>query len=182
MLCTRCWGSKIYHNAQCTVCNGTGMRQNIQLSKNFWLSEMVVSTDAHKLLLDNTEDAHQFANIQLTVNELMQPTRDHIGPCHVSSGIRCLPLNRAIGSKDDSAHPQGNAIDFEPMLVPLKEAMDWIIASPLPYDQVIFEGTWIHVARKKDEHPAPRREALMMFGGRYTVYDPKDPRVQPPLL
>ena len=51
----------------------------------------------------------------------------------------------------------------------------------LPYDQYIYEGTWVHVGVEYPETGAQRGENLMAFpaGGKmaYFPYNPNDARV-----
>ena len=61
-----------------------------------------------------------------------------------------------------------------------KQIFEFIVAKGLPYDQVIFEGTWVHVGRRSPSGSV-RQEKLMMFPGSdgkpdYFQYDPADPR------
>jgi hypothetical protein len=148
-----------------------------QLSKNFALSELVQSQTALRGAIDNSPDATVLAHLTDLCVNLLQPLRDALGPMRVSSGYRSPALNAAIlGSSKTSAHMEGSAADLNPLSVSIKEAVEWLIASSLQFDQVIFEGMWLHAGWRK-AGTAPRRQVLMMFGGKYSNYDPKDPRV-----
>jgi putative chitinase len=91
----------------------------------------------------------------------------------ISSGYRCLDLNRAIGSSDLSAHVLGYAVDFTcPTFGTPKEVANKIAESPIKFDQLIYEGGnggWIHLSID----PRNRRELLTATfkGGKafYTV-------------
>lgn len=80
----------------------------------------------------------------------------------VSSGYRSPELNRAVGGAVNSAHMRGRAIDFcaYGFGTPL-EVCRTIAASDLPFDQVIEEGRWTHIAFD----PAMRRQVLTKASG-----------------
>jgi hypothetical protein len=55
--------------------------------------------------------------------------------------------------------------------------VEWVAESDLPFDQVIYEGTWMHVGLLKEGVMTPRKQVLMAFGGQYFDYDKNDPRI-----
>lgn len=181
MTCPQCWGSKTYQGQSCSNCLGTGVVADAQLAPNFLLSELLASDTAVRHGVANVPDDQQLQNLTALATDILQPLRDHFGPLHISSGLRCLPLNALVGSKPTSAHPEGNAADLNVIAagVTRKQVVAWIIANKdvLNYDQVIYEGTWIHVGRQKNGSAGPRKQALMMFGGAYFAYDANDARV-----
>jgi zinc D-Ala-D-Ala carboxypeptidase len=75
----------------------------------------------------------------------------------VSSGYRCRALNRAVGGSRTSAHLTGHAVDFncygfgDPLAV-----CRAIAGSDLAFDQLIEEGTWVHISFD----PRQRRQVL----------------------
>lgn len=88
----------------------------------------------------------------------------------ISSGFRCLELNRAIGSKDTSQHTKGQAVDFECIGTDNKELFNWCKEN-LKYDQLILEfykegvpqSGWVHcsyVSRSKNRNRAFRIPAI----------------------
>ena len=93
-------------------------------------------------------------------------------------------LNAAIGgSSGTSAHQTADAVDLDPLKKTIKECMDWLVASKLKYDQVIYEGTWLHIGRLHPTTRKMRAQNLMMFPSKktgapvYSPYDPSDQRV-----
>ena len=84
-------------------------------------------------------------------------------PVMVNSGFRSKQVNDAVGSKDSSQHRLGVAVDIRvPGLKP-DEVVRTIIASGLPYDQVIREfDRWTHVSIPNTPEAAPRRQALII--------------------
>jgi len=131
------------------------MPQNIQLSQNFWLSELVKSSTADRLDIDNwPTDQYVIDNLTTTVNKLLQPVRDYYGrPMSPNSGYRCLLLNRALRSKDTSQHVQGQAVDMEVPGVSNYDLAEWIMNN-LEFDQLLLEfyypgqpsSGWVHAS------------------------------------
>lgn len=194
MLCPRCWGgghepekplnwlpgvSRPWKASKdpCKKCLGAGHAQDVQITEHFWLSHVVRSQTATRLLIPNDPTTVQVTNIGETLQFLAEPIyRER--PFHISSGIRTLYLNREIRSKDTSAHVQGWALDMEPLDGKKKGFMEWIINnSGLKYDQLIYEGTWIHIGLWNPVNHAQRSQQEMAFGGKYALYDPHDLRV-----
>ena len=131
------------------------MASNIKLSQNFWLSELVKSQTAERMGIDNwPQDQEIIDNLSTTVNQVLQPIRDHYGvPITPNSGYRCLQLNRAIGSKDTSQHTKGQAVDVEVPGVANHDLADWV-KDNLDFDQLILEfyypgeptSGWVHIS------------------------------------
>jgi len=128
-----------------------------QLSKNFSVKELTKSSTATRLGIDNTPSIEQTINLTHLAINVLQPVRDHHGSTTVSSGLRVLELNRAVGSSDTSQHMKGEAADMECPGVDNLELAKWM-AENLEFDQIILEGYeegdtnsgWIHVSFKAD--------------------------------
>ena len=125
----------------------------IQMSKHFTLEEMVASTTAYNLKIDNTPTPEAIVNMTLLVDNTLQPIRDLWGkPVFVSSGYRCHQLNRVVGGASNSQHLTGEAADISAgNPVENKKLFDMIVKSSIPYDQLIDESKyqWIHVSYSK---------------------------------
>jgi hypothetical protein len=66
-------------------------------------------------------------------------------PVKISSGYRCLQLNRLLNSKDTSQHIKGQAIDFySPSFGKPKEIIHFLKEKGVIVDQMLMEGSWIH--------------------------------------
>jgi hypothetical protein len=120
----------------------------MQLSKNFKLNEFTTSQTATRKGIDNTAPAPIIERLRMLANTLEQ-VRTLLGDnsIRISSGYRCIALNRAIGSGDTSAHVQGYAVDFTcPGFGTPKEVANKIAQSDIKFDQLIYEGTWIHLS------------------------------------
>ena len=140
----------------------------MQLSKNFKLNEFTASQTATRKGIDNTPAAPIIERLRMLANTLEQ-VRTLLGDnsIRISSGYRCLALNRAIGSGDSSAHVQGYAVDFTcPNFGTPKEVANKIAQSDIKYDQIIYEGTWVHLS----VDPRNRRDVLTAHfkGGKAT--------------
>jgi hypothetical protein len=91
----------------------------MRLSENFYLEEFLISQTAERnggemLELQRNPDQAVMENIQYLVRHTLQPLRTLLKTAmKLTSGYRCLPLNRAIGSKDSSQHIQGQAADIK---------------------------------------------------------------------
>ena len=87
-------------------------------------------------------------NLVALCEEVLQPTREVIGPILVTSGYRSLRLNRKLRSKDNSQHPLGQAGDIIPLRAELFELFNFIaFGNIIPFDQVIYEfRAWVHVS------------------------------------
>jgi hypothetical protein len=126
----------------------------MNLTKNFTLAEMTKSETALRHGMDNTPGEQQLAALKLLAEKVLQPVRDHFGRgVKVNSALRTLPVNRAIGSGDNSDHVRGQAADIEIPGVPNAELAEWI-KDNLEFRQLILEfytpgipdSGWVHVS------------------------------------
>lgn len=128
-----------------------------QLSTNFSVKEMCKSSTATRLGIDNKPNIEQAINMTHLAIKILQPVRDEHGSTTVSSGLRVLELNRAVGSSDTSQHIKGEAADIECPGVDNLVLAKWI-RDNLEFDQLILEGYeegdtnsgWIHVSIRAD--------------------------------
>ena len=141
----------------------------MKLSEHFSLDEFTASETATRKGIDNTPPPVVTEKLRMLAATLEQ-VRSLLGnnSIRISSGYRCLTLNRAIGSGDLSAHVLGYAVDFTcPGFGTPKEVANKIAESPIKFDQLIYEGTWIHLS----VDPRNRREVLTAhFGKGKTSY------------
>lgn len=124
----------------------------MKISEHFTLHEAMKSQTAERLGIDNTPPDEIKPAIIQTANLILEPVRNFYGVgFSPSSWFRCLELNRAIGSKDTSQHPKGEAVDFEVPGVSNLEVAAWI-REHLVFDQLILEfwtpddpfAGWVH--------------------------------------
>jgi len=136
----------------------------MRLSKHFSLYEFAHSSIATRYNIDNTPPKEFIKNGKALCTNILEPTRTHFSNNRITitSGFRCLALNRLLKSKDTSQHTKLEAADFVIKNYSVYEVAKWIAESDLPFDQVIYEfNNWIHVSYTKDRKP--RRQALTIY-------------------
>jgi uncharacterized protein YcbK (DUF882 family) len=134
------------------------------MTPHFTLEELTASETAERNGWDNTPNEQELANLQ-RLAEFLEDVKEALGgkPIMVSSGFRNKQTNDSVGSRDSSQHRLGCAVDFRvPGLTP-DEVVRAVIASGLPYDQVIREfDRWTHLSVPNTPEAAPRKQALII--------------------
>jgi zinc D-Ala-D-Ala carboxypeptidase len=119
----------------------------MKLSENFDLSEFTESQVALRRGIDNRPSSSIIANLKITAEGLEQVRALLNAPIIISSGYRCPALNFAVGGSMKSAHISGFAADFiAPKFGTPKQIVQKIQQSEIKYDQLIHEGTWVHIS------------------------------------
>ena len=131
----------------------------MKLSKNLSLAEVIKSTTAKRLGIDNTPDDWTTENLRKIAEHVFQPLREAFGcPIYVSSGYRGPDLNRAIGGSLRSQHMEGRALDLDADVFGRctnGEIFRYILNN-LTFDQLIWEfgdednPDWVHVSYVHD--------------------------------
>jgi zinc D-Ala-D-Ala carboxypeptidase len=130
----------------------------MKLSPHFNLAEFTKSQTAVRRNIDNTPSLTAIDNLQLLVDNVLQPVRLNFGrPVTVSSGYRSPHLNVAIGGSPTSDHCLGMAADIEIVGVDNRELANYIRYN-LKYTQLILEfytdgvadSGWVHVSYDKN--------------------------------
>jgi hypothetical protein len=133
----------------------------MNLSDHFTLEELT-HTDHREF--DNTPNASELANL-VRLADFLEKVKALLGnkPIMVNSAFRSKQVNDAVGSKDSSQHRVGCAADLRiPNMTP-DEVVRAIIASDLPFDQVIREfDRWTHISVPNTPDAKPRRQALII--------------------
>lgn len=130
----------------------------MRLSQHFTLEELTNSDLAIRKGIDNNPDAETFDNLAHVATNL-ELVRSVLGnhPLRINSGFRCDELNRLVGGSKTSAHLEGWAVDFTcPEYGTPRSVCIAIDSSGIDFDQLIYEGTWVHISFK----PTNRREVL----------------------
>ena len=146
----------------------------MNLSPNFTLEELT-HTDHREL--DNTPTEHEKCIVdgkEETINavanlprlaDFLEEVKKVLGgkPIIVNSAFRSEAVNSAVGSKNTSDHRRGCAADLRvPGMTP-DEVTKAIIASDLPYQQVIREfDRWTHVSMVTHIGDTPRKPKLII--------------------
>lgn len=145
-----------------------------QLTEHFSLEELThtdhreldnTPTTAEKCIIDGKEvTVNAYANM-LRLAVFLEEVKKILGgkPIMINSGFRSEAVNTAVGSKNTSDHRRGCAADIRvPGMTP-DEVTRAIIASDLPYQQVIREfDRWTHVAMVTNEGDAPKKSKLII--------------------
>lgn len=131
--------------------------------KYFTLKEMINSNTAKSKGIDNTPTWSIVLNLLELVQNVLDPIREaYKKPITVNSGYRCIELNRAVGSKDNSQHVLGLAADIT---VGSREAnkqlFEFIQSNIKEWDQLINENNyqWIHISYNKNNN---RKQVLSL--------------------
>lgn len=142
----------------------------MQLSPHFTLAEFTASAKAQALGLDNLLPADLMASAMRTA-DMLERIRAYLGslagreiPILLSSGYRCLQLNRAVGSKDTGDHTRALAADwaapaFGGAYEVCRALAPQILA--LGIGQLIYERprpgrAWVHTSTRPPERPSNR--------------------------
>jgi len=146
----------------------------MNLTPNFTFEELT-HTDHREL--DNTPTEHEKCIIdgkEVLVNavanlprlaDFLEQLKIVLGnkPIIINSGFRSEAVNDSVGSSNKSDHRRGCAADIRvPGMTP-DEVTKAIIASALPYQQVIREfDRWTHVAITTNASDVPRKSKLII--------------------
>ena len=134
----------------------------LRLSPHFSLAEL---TTTRQRELKNTPPAKIVAVLRQTAARMEDVRRllgDH--PITVNSGYRSQAVNAAVGGSKTSDHRTGHAVDFTCRSFGDPRRICRILASTdLPFDQLIDEGTWVHISFS----PRNRRQVLTKAGRGY---------------
>ena len=129
----------------------------MSLSPHFSLAELIASQVATRKGIDNTPAPAIVANLT-RLAALLEQVRALVGaPIAISSGYRSPALNKAVGGAASSAHVLGLAADISTAKLTPKALALLIRQSDIAFDQLIYEGTWVHIGLLTG---APRRQVL----------------------
>lgn len=140
----------------------------MQLTKHFSLAEFTDSPTALRKGISNLPNDTAIGNLQRVAETLEQVRALFDRPLVISSGYRSSALNAAVGGAGNSAHLTGLAADFTVQGMTPSATAKAIVASSIEFDQLIYEGTWVHIGLSVG---ALRREVLTAhFGGGPATY------------
>ena len=131
------------------------------LTEHFTLEELTITEHRE---FDNEPNESEKANL-MRLAVFLEQVKELLGgkSIMVNSAFRSKAVNDAVGSKDSSQHRVGCAADLRvPGMTP-DEVVKAVIASDLPFDQVIREfDRWTHISVPNLPNLAPRRQALII--------------------
>ena len=144
--------------------------------EHFTINELSKSDIAKKNGIDNTPDEASKKNLELLVDNILDPLRRKWGkPIVVNCGFRCEELNKLVKGSKTSQHRYGLAADIEDASrdeAENKRLFDLIREMRLPFDQLIneFDYSWIHISYSKTLRRGQVLEAKSVGGKtQYTV-------------
>ena len=126
----------------------------LMLSEHFSLDELIYSSTALTMGIANSPGSSELANLRFLCREVLEPARRVLGePIHVTSGYRCLALNRAVGGVAQSYHVRGLAADLHiESTAHASRLADALNAQPY-CDLILVEhahgASWLHVQARK---------------------------------
>ena len=129
-------------------------KEQLMLSEHFSLDEMIYSSTARTMGIANRPGSSELANLRFLCREVLEPARRVLGePIHITSGYRCLALNRAVGGVAQSYHVQGLAADLHiESATHASRLADALNAQPY-CDLILVEhahgASWLHVQARK---------------------------------
>lgn len=133
----------------------------MKFSPHFTRDEFTLSQTAVRMGIANDPGPKEIKALTVTAQGL-ELVRDLLGgvPILISSGYRSPALNAAVRGSQGSQHLLGEAVDFTaPTFGSPAEVVAAIVASEIPYDQVILEfGRWIHISFSERN----RKQALII--------------------
>jgi zinc D-Ala-D-Ala carboxypeptidase len=135
----------------------------MNLTKNFYLNEMLASQSAVRLGFAEqfSPDQAVIDNLKALCHNVLQPLRDGLHRAILtSSGYRCPRVNQAIGGAPNSQHLSGQAADINVGNLSTEQLYQRIKNSNLVFDQLIQEfDRWVHVSYNPN-NAANRRQCL----------------------
>ena len=133
----------------------------MNLTEHFTLEELTATSHRE---FDNTPNDYEVGNLK-RLAAFLEQVKAALGgkPVMINSGFRSKAVNDSVGSKDSSQHRIGCAADLRiPGMTP-DEVTKAIIASGLPYDQIIREfDSWTHISVPNTSILFPRKQALII--------------------
>ena len=148
----------------------TGLTRIKRLTPHFTLNEFTESRTAEEHLIDNTVPPQYLPNVR-RVAVWLEAVRDGAldgRPVTITSGYRSIELNLTVGGSRTSAHLKGLAADIvcPGFGTPLEVARALSVAPGLKYDQLIYEGDWVHIGLN-EPGKEPRQEVLTKLSNGY---------------
>lgn len=123
---------------------------------------MCKSATAKKLGIRNVPTADIIKNLNVLIDELLDPVREAWGkPIKVNSGYRCPKLNSVIpNASKTSQHMKGEAADLNAGNRTLNKMLFEYIRKNHEFDQLINESNyaWVHVSYVRQN----RKEVLSL--------------------
>lgn len=131
-----------------------------KISDHFTVFNIINSVTAVAKKIDNRPTAQIITNGTALAKNILEKIPFAFG---INCWFRGDLLNKLVGGVESSQHKTGQAVDITPTKNTIDEVFNWIKHN-LIYDQLIHEGTWIHVSFSLVKN---RRQALKLIKGKY---------------
>ncbi|MEX3690592.1 D-Ala-D-Ala carboxypeptidase family metallohydrolase [Paraburkholderia sp. BR14263] len=145
----------------------------MKLTPNFTVEELSISETATRHGISNDPGPAELANL-LRLAVTLEDVRTLLGdrPVIVTSGFRAPGVNRLVGGAANSDHPRGLAADFicPGFGSPLQICATIEKSRAIEFDQLIFEGTWVHLSVPAQGRQARQQVLTAYFGAKGTTY------------
>jgi zinc D-Ala-D-Ala carboxypeptidase len=138
----------------------------MNLTEHFTLDEFIASGLAARRGIDNSlptsllQAAHHTCALMERIRAALVAEAVHDVPVIITSGYRCVALNRALGSADTSDHILAAAVDFKAPSFGSAFHVARALADQvdeLQIGQLIHEyGSWVHVSTRAPSRPVNR--------------------------
>jgi zinc D-Ala-D-Ala carboxypeptidase len=141
----------------------------MKLTEHFTLEELTRSDYATRHGIDNTPPSDLLASAIMLAEGLERVRAVLSVPIYIKSGYRGPKINSAIGGASSSQHMKLQAADLVPIGMDLMASMQSIVDHEefIGFDQLIYEGQWIHVSFSTE----PRGDILRAhFNGNGVTY------------
>ena len=143
------------------------------LTLHFSLEELIASPTATRLGIDNhptVEEQAHLARLAAVLEQIRTACDDR--PLVISSGYRCPALNMRLGGSPFSAHMAGKAADFTIPGLAVRTVCERIVDCGVAFHQLIFEGSWVHIAVGEPNGHWEREVLTAHFAGGRVTYTP----------
>ena len=135
-----------------------------KISEHFTMFDVVNSATALARKIDNRPTAQVVTNATALIKNVLEPIRNHFNsPLNVNCMYRSPNLNKAVGGVSTSQHVKGQAADITVNNHSIQEVFNYIKKN-LVYDQLIQEGTWIHISFSLIKN---RKQSLKLVNDKY---------------
>ena len=138
--------------------------KTVKISPHFTLKEICYSDTAIKYNIDNIPNEKIINNAKELCLNVLEKVRIHFNsPLKINCLYRGELVNKKVGGTKLSQHLTGHAADFYVVGHTIQEVFDYI-KNNLMFDQLIHEGTWIHVSFNAVRN---RKQSLKLVNGEY---------------
>ena len=131
-----------------------------KISEHFTMFDVVNSATAMAKKIDNRPTTQNITNATALAKNVLEKIPFGF---RINCWLRNAELNKTVGGVSTSQHQSAQAADITPLKEPIDVVFQWIKKN-LIYDQLIHEGTWIHISFSLVKN---RRQSLKLVNGKY---------------